>query len=198
MSELGAARIEFRYHADPSWLWKVRHETARQRPDLLLTHGFNGHLVALVTRFGARSRVPSVCSYHGPYHPSDPVRRLLEPVFNRFTEYFLRRHTLAVLSVTDSNKDYLIRRGVTEAKITVIHNGLKDLTPSEGARARLRAEWGVGPRDMVVGMASRLEPIKRNQCLISASACLAPDHPNVKTVSFGLWLVSSTKPWMAA
>ncbi len=56
MSELGADRIELRYRADPSWLWNVRHETARQRPDLLLTHGFNGHLVALVTSLGALAR----------------------------------------------------------------------------------------------------------------------------------------------
>lgn len=185
LSELGADRIEVRYRADPSWLWKVRRAIARRKPDLLLTHGYNGHLVALATGIGARSRVPNVCSYHGPYHPSDPVRRLLEPIFNRFTENFLRRHTLSILSVSGSNKDYLSRRGVTEAKITVIHNGLDDLTPSEGARARLRAEWGVGPRDMVVGTASRLDPNKGVHCLISASARLAPDHPNVKTVIVG-------------
>ena len=155
------------------------------QPDLLMTHGFNGHIVALVTRLLRKYPVVPVCSYHGEYYPTNDLRGVLIRMYNRAAEYYIRRHALGVVSVAEFSKRYLVTRGVDAGKVRVIHNGLDNLESRFEARSRLRNEWNVHPCDCLIGVASRLDPVKGVSYLVDAFAVLAPRFPKLKLVIIG-------------
>jgi len=185
LGDLDARRIWLRSRVDLSWIWKVRREITRIRPDLLMTHGFNGYFVAFVANLGVRRPVPVVCSYHGLYHATTPLRRLVAPAFNRFAEYFLRRRALGIATVAEFTRRYLVSRSVAEWKIAVIYNGLKDAPLPDGERSAVREEWGAGEGEIVIASASRLDPMKGVAHLIDAFARLAPRHRDMRLVILG-------------
>jgi hypothetical protein len=68
LERLNAHRIFIRSRADFSWIRQVMAAIRKYSPDLIMTHGFNGHFVALLTKLITRHHIPLVCSYHGLYH----------------------------------------------------------------------------------------------------------------------------------
>jgi glycosyltransferase involved in cell wall biosynthesis len=83
--------------------------------------------------------------------------------------------TIAVSPVV---RERLCRWGVRPERITVIPNGvdLCRVAFDSGARARIRAEFGLAPSDHVIGVLGRLDPNKRFDLVIeSAATLLGPD-----------------------
>ena len=132
-AELGRTRhtrVDIRGRLDRSWIGAVCREIKQRNPDVIMTHGFNAHFVAWTCQRRLSRRLPVVCSYHGPYHPASLRTYLFGFAFQRFTEYLLRRYALAVVAVAHHAKARLVRRGALAEKITVIHNGIDENSPS--------------------------------------------------------------------
>jgi glycosyltransferase involved in cell wall biosynthesis len=185
MAALDVHRIPVRGSLDPRWIRPLMREIATYAPDLIMTHGFNTHIVASIVHGLSRHPVPCVSSFHGPYHAPTAARRLLAPVFNWTTEMFLRRSARRVVSVTESAKAELVRRGVAAEKITVIHNGVMDTRCAPDIRAAVRRELKLSREALVIGIASRLEPVKGISYLFSAFERIAPQAPEARLVVVG-------------
>ncbi len=186
LEQLKAIEIHSESRFRLAWLCEAAARIQVFQPDLLMTHGHNGHAAALMLRYACGVRVPTAASYHGPYFGSSLARKLVAPVYNLLTHSFLHYRTVGVASVSTFSKHCLVSHGVPTDRITVIHNGLATCpVQRESTRGRLRSEWGVAATDLVIGTVARLEPVKGIQVLIEAYARLVRARADVRLVVVG-------------
>lgn len=185
LAALDAVVIPVRSSGDVRWIGEVRRAIARELPDCVMSHGFNGHLAVLLgTAFGAK-RPRKLASYHGSYHATTAARRLVEPVYNGFTHWYLRRRADAILNVAEYCADFLHGKGVPREKLAVVHNGIPDLAIDPDHRARLRDEWGLTAGLVAVGVASRLDPVKGLNHLLDAFARVRKSRQDTRLILIG-------------
>lgn len=165
-------------------LWKRFRE---YRPDIVHTHnpkpGVYGRLAARA------AGVPAIVNtVHGLYAMPD------DPVGKRAVVYTLERlaaaasHAELVQNLEDIPTLRSLR--IPARKLTVLGNGV-DLQRfrvdrlSSAARVARRAEWGLGPDDVVCGAVGRLVWEKGYRELFAAARLLRPTHPNLHFVVIG-------------
>jgi len=182
---LDAQKIFIKSRLDASWLRKVARFIDDLDPDIIMTHGFNGHFVALTTQIYTKRSIPFICSYHGLYHPTTLGRKIVGGVFNFMTERFIRHVAMSCVSVTFYTKNYLVQKKISTDKIEVIHNGTEDHKLMPNAREQLRNEWNIDSGEIVIGVASRLDPIKGINFLIDAFNELVNRHNNLRLLLIG-------------
>ncbi|MCD6565654.1 MAG: glycosyltransferase family 4 protein [Bacteroidales bacterium] len=187
MEQISAKKIIIKSRLDLSWLKRVAGEIDCIRPDLLMTHGSNGHIAAMLTGILTRHPARKVCSYHGQYHAPSRGRKPLEKLFDFLTQYFVRNVAFSTVSVSEYSKNYLVSKGIDSQKIRVIHNGISQYpnVSSKRARERLRAEWKVDEQEILLGVVSRLDPIKGISYLIEAFTCLTERTERLKLAVIG-------------
>jgi glycosyltransferase involved in cell wall biosynthesis len=171
---------------DLSWLWRVVAEIRRTAPHLIMTHGFNGHFVAMICRALSGQRPGLICSYHGEYYAPMSGRKLLAGLFNRFTRYHIQRQALSTVCVSEYSRNWLISKGVPHSKVVVVHNGIDaNVTSSDKKRDLIRQEWGIGREEILLGIACRLDPIKGIPYLLDALLKRVSGHRRYKLVIVG-------------
>ena len=185
LAEINAIEILIRSRCDVSWTWRLARQLKMLKPEIVMTHGFNGHFVASLMSLLKVFPGTLVCSYHGLYHPTTLFRRLLAPVFNGFTEYYIRRRAQGAVAVADCTKRYLISKHIDSDKITVVHNGIDNRATCARPRGDIRAEWNATQDDIVIGVASRIDPVKGITYLVAAFSELANKHPRIRLVIVG-------------
>lgn len=162
--------------SDLATIAAVRAVLRDRRPDVLHTHtakaGTTGRVAAL-TVGGARPQAV-VHTFHGHVLSGyfDPVR---EQAF-RLIERGLAYATDALVAVSEEVRDDLVRfRVAPSRKIEVVPYGF-DLDARVGgdpeARARKRAEVGLGNADFAIGWAGRLTSIKQPLDLVRTVAAV--------------------------
>ena len=84
------------------------------------------------------------------------------------------RLSQATVAVSPAVRDRMVNWGVPARRVTVIPNGvdLGRVTFDPAARERIRAEFGLGSGDYVIGVLGRLDPNKRFDMVIEAAAPL--------------------------
>ena len=182
---LKSEKIFIKSRKDLSWLKKVTRYINYLKPDLIMTHGFNGHFVALTTRLLNKKNIPFICSYHGLYHAMTSGRKLVEGIFNFIAERFVRHFAVSCVTVANYTKNCLVERGIAKEKITVIHNGIDDHKLPPNAREQLQDEWGIEKHEIVIGVASRLDPIKGVHFLVDAFDKLTKRYDNIRLIIIG-------------
>ena len=77
--------------------------------------------------------------------------------------------------------------GYEGGKSRIIYNGfdVDAFTPSQEARLSVRAELGLPPEAMLIGLIGRYHPAKDHANFLSAAAIFAKDHPQVHFVLSG-------------
>lgn len=186
LEKLGDRVIVHRATAwDIGWIRRLREELHAWAPDIVMSHGFNGHFMARTAAALANAPFRAVCSYHGLYHAPTPSRRLFGGIYNHFTEHYIRRRACSTVAVADYSRLHLIKKGADARRVEVIHNGISDLRGNPSAREQLRDEWGVQSGEVVVGIASRFDPIKGIACLVDAFGRVARRNPQGKLVLIG-------------
>ncbi len=185
LAVLDTVVIPVRSVADPRWISRVRRIIADEAPDCVMSHGFNGHLVSLLGCAAQGHQIKRLASYHGSYHATTRTRKLVEPIYNGFTHWYLRNRATGILNVAQYCADFLTAHGVPADKLTVVHNGIPDFQVEPGARERIRAEWGFGPEHVLIGVASRLDPVKGLEYLLQAFAGIAREQPAVRLILMG-------------
>lgn len=140
------------------------------RPDIVHTHGSKAGIVGRVGTRGCAARV--VHTVHGWGHTPDDTT-LRREIFVRL-EQTMARHTDALVAVSRDVRDEGLRCGIGEASQYVVIPALVDLEPAEpdfgSARARARAELGIGDERAVVGWVGRFVPQKDPRTLVAALA----------------------------
>ena len=150
-----------------------------------MSHGFNSHFMARIAATLSNTPFRTVCSYHGLYHAPTPAHRMIGAIYNRFTEHYIRRRACSTVAVAEYSRGYLIEKGTDPARVEVIHNGISDLEQNLSARERLREEWGIHSGEVLVGIASRFDPIKGIAGLVDAFGRVAGNYPQAKLVLIG-------------
>src|SRR6202021_420515 len=84
------------------------------------------------------------------------------------------RRARRVVAVSEGTRRTVVAAGVPAEKVMVIPNlvDVEEVSFDDVARQRLRAEWGVDERSLVVGCISRFQQRKRNDVVIDAMAHL--------------------------
>ena len=154
------------------------------RPDVI--HGFLGTpnaLLALAKPFfagipllwGIRASDIDLSSYRLRTRIVTTVESLLSAVPDR------------IVSNSEAGKRDAVDRGFPEAKMVVIPNGIDvdRFRPDAAAGLAVRAEWGVGGGERIIGMAARMDPMKGHETFLDAAARLSPGHPGYRFVLVG-------------
>jgi glycosyltransferase involved in cell wall biosynthesis len=97
------------------------------------------------------------------------------------------RFSDATIAVSATVRDRMAKWGVRPRRMTVIPNGvdLDRVAFDPGARARIRAEFGVGPGEYVIGVLGRLDPNKQFDLVIEAAAPLLDSSARLLIVGKG-------------
>lgn len=184
LHEIGAEIINIENRGDFSWLPKCHDLIDRIKPDLIFTHAFNGPVVVAALKFRYNLTLPFVCSYHGEYHAPSPARKLIAPLFNMSMHYLFRRHAAGVVCVCEYSNRFLVSRRVSADKICTVHNGL-ELSPAPNKQISLRRELNIADNSLIIGIASRIDPVKGLEFLLDAAAGLIADGAIIDIVMAG-------------
>jgi glycosyltransferase involved in cell wall biosynthesis len=172
---------------DVAALWELRGLLRRLRPDIVHTHNPKPGVYGRVA--GRLARTPVVVNtVHGLYAvPEDRWSR-------RALVYGLERLAAtcsqAELVQNPEDVETLARIGVPRAKLHLLGNGvdLARFTPGAVGAERVaerRAELGVGPDDVLVGVVGRLVAEKGYRDVFAAAALLRERCPGVRVVVVG-------------
>lgn len=183
LKEIDAYLIPIKNRFDLSWIKKILNKLESTRPDLILVHGFNGPIIARICQIFDR-RYEFICTYHGKYHPPKPSRKFFEALFNFCQIQIYKQNAKSVVAVCNYAKDLLVKRGVPNHKITIIHNGIEDKIIKID-RNIVRKRLGFDKSDFVIGTASRLDSIKGIGILIQAFHEVRKNNKNAKLLIIG-------------
>jgi 1,4-alpha-glucan branching enzyme len=141
-------------------------------PDIIHAHDSRHYTTFLSYIYSKRSRKPMILTEHG-FHSMRNVTNLLYFFYNKLVSRKIFRQAEKVIAVSDSLKKELVRLGVPEKKIAVVHNAidLQDYSPK--AKQVLKSEFG----KRMVFSAGRLIEEKGFQHLIRAVPCILKEFP---------------------
>ncbi|MCP4591334.1 MAG: glycosyltransferase family 4 protein [bacterium] len=106
----------------------------------------------------------------------------------RLLERHAGRRTHALVSVADAMTAQAVAAGIAPAdKFCTIRSGMETagFAPDEATRAAVRAEWGVGADEVLVGTVARLFTNKGYEDLLAALPRVARECPNARFVWVG-------------
>jgi glycosyltransferase involved in cell wall biosynthesis len=80
-----------------------------------------------------------------------------------------------------------VAEGYAGQQMVVVPNGIdtERFHQDRAAGRALRAAWGVGDRERLIGLVARLDPMKDHPTFLRAAALLAADRPDVRFVCVG-------------
>jgi glycosyltransferase involved in cell wall biosynthesis len=141
------------------------------RPATVMTSGTMPGLVGqiIARRIGARH----IVNYHR--QPAIDLNRQ-----ERVLDRIVLQACDGVLAVAESQRSWLLGRGVPDRRITVIPNGIEPaaLVPTE-TRLNIRSSLGLVPSDVLVLMLAALRPEKRADLFAAAVSSAKQRNPQV-------------------
>lgn len=167
---------------DLAWIRHARRLIRTRRVALIHAHEFAmnsyGALMSYLTG------VPGIATVHGRGYYAARLRRRL------VYRFVARRSTMVAVS-EDIRRLLIGTVGVRPDRVRTIWNGVEldrfRLDPERAAQLReqVRAEWGVGPDQPVVGTVGNLDPVKGHAYLIDAAAPVCRAYPTAMFVIAG-------------
>jgi glycosyltransferase involved in cell wall biosynthesis len=155
-------------------------EVRRQRYDVLDAWIYPLDVLAVMTR--PFTRVPIVISGRRNMLPHDAFGPL-SPSIDRV----MRRGTDVVVANSEAAARYAVAMHRTDPRrLRVIRNGVAPAgTASLDGRAAIRAGFGAGAEDVVIGCVANLRPEKRHDLLLGAFAGVLAERPSSRLVLVG-------------
>lgn len=92
-----------------------------------------------------------------------------------------------VVANAEAGKRDQLARGAAARRIAVVPNGIDvaRFKPDPQARRELRADWGLEPGDLAIGLVARLDPMKGHGIFLEAAARAAALRPGLRFVVIG-------------
>jgi glycosyltransferase involved in cell wall biosynthesis len=182
---LDALRREIHPLRDAQSYYGIRRAIRGYRPDVVQTHSGKAGLLG---RMAAHSlRVPAIVhTVHGaPFHPYQGrgARAVL-----RACERYAAARCDALVSVADAMTELMVAARVSpREKFTTIYSGMdvKPFLAADEHRARVRAELGYGPDDVVIGKIARLFYLKGHEYLVRAAETVIARQPRARFLLVG-------------
>jgi len=172
------ASIPFRVIAergrfDRSVVPALRSAAAELRPDVIQSHAVKSHFLVRQSRL--HRQLPWVAFHHGYTWPDLKVR-----LYNQLDRWSLRA-ARQVLTVSRPFRQELIRAGVRQERVEVIHNAIDaDWGRRGAAPPGLREQLGIAPNEQVILMVGRLSREKDHHTLLEAAVQLRTAAPQLR------------------
>jgi glycosyltransferase involved in cell wall biosynthesis len=159
------------------WWWLVR-EMRRRRIDILHTHMLGSNIWGAL--IGPLVPVPVLIAHeHSWSWQGQHFRRLLD-------RHLVARRADAVVAVSRLDRRLLTEvEGIPPEKTRYIPMGIPTLPPPRTEPAAVRAEFGIGPDQPVVGAVAALRPQKNFDLLIHSVAALREEFPGIRLLIVG-------------
>ncbi len=144
---------------------RLRQFADREGAEILHAHQCTPFFQAMLCR-GLTGRRPVVFTEHGRHFPDIPSRK--RAIVNRL---LLKRCDRLFGCGAAVRQALIDNEGLPESRVEVIYNGvdLKALSkPTQGARERVRAEFGYSASDFVAVQVARLHELKDHQTALKA------------------------------
>lgn len=102
-------------------------------------------------------------------------------------ECWLSRFANKIICNSYAGLEYAANNGFPRDKMQVIQNGIDTdrFRPDIAARERMRKEWKIADKDILIGLVARLDPMKDHPTFLQAAAKLAQKHANIRFVCVG-------------
>lgn len=163
---------------------KVKQLLRELRPDILHTHsskaGILGRRAAYVLG------IPCVHTIHGAafHYGQHPLAQRVYRWAEKWAEPYCDR----IISVADAMTEQYLAAGIGQPdKYVTIYSGfdVEPLLAPPIHRESLRAEWGFGPEDVVIGKIGRLFPLKGHESLLAVAEDVVAACPQARFVFVG-------------
>ena len=185
-AEINTVPFNIRNSGDLSAVRQIARLIIARSVDVVHVHARRDFMVAVLGAWLARPerRLLGAPAPRVVLH-SHLLRPLGEPP--RLAGKFFAAGADAVIAVSRATEDFLnTQHRFRPGLVRCITNGVNDdfFVPFQEARHRLRAEWGIAPHELVLGMVGRLFQ-KGQTHLLAAVAHLAHDFPGLRVVLVG-------------
>jgi glycosyltransferase involved in cell wall biosynthesis len=184
---------------NPLLLVRLAKWMRESRPDVIHTWMYHANLVgALAARLS--TDVPLVWSiHHNSLDPRVDKRRTM--LVNQACALASRRVPARIVCCSEAALRLHRDLGYDAEKLEVIPNGfdLDQVKPDPAAHAALRAELGVLPETLLIGIVARFHPHKDHRNFIRAAARLHAVEPDVHFVLCGMgvtWSNTELAEWI--
>ena len=165
--------------------FKLKSFLRKGRFHIVHTHtakaGALGRLAALYANVPVILHTPHGHNFYGYFNPLSS--KMIESI-----ERYLARFTDAIIALTElEKKDFVRYKVAPESKMRVIYQGLEldDYTKSVSDKNSLKKLLRIQPEDMVVGVVSRIEPVKGVIYFVQAAKLVLERIPNAKFIIAG-------------
>jgi glycosyltransferase involved in cell wall biosynthesis len=160
---------------------KLAERFRRARVDIIHAHQCTPWFYAALSRL-SHSSPRLLLEEHGRFYPEVTNRK--RAFINR---HLIRRLTHAFVAVSDDIRRRLeIYEGLDARQVEVIYNGIAAPAPlPDDERGALRASFGIGPGDFVIGTVGRFDTIKNLPMLVGALASVGQAAPRVRGLLVG-------------
>jgi glycosyltransferase involved in cell wall biosynthesis len=150
-------------------LWKL---IRREKPQVMemFTHDTNMLVLPLAWLAGVPVRIPT---HHGMI---DGFPRWRE----RIHTWMVNHLSQGIVAVSDLTMKKALEEGIRAEKIIVIPNGIVPVAVDEVNRSEVRAQMGVGEKDILLLSVGRLVYQKAHEYLVAAMPAVLKENPNVK------------------
>lgn len=170
---------------DPATLRALTRMFKSERPQIVHTHSSKAGILG---RMAAKeANVPVIIhSIHGPpFH--ERQSRISNWAF-RMAEKSVAGCTNRFISVADAMTDQFAAAGIApREKFVTIYSGMEvePFLKDDGARERVRAEFGMAPDDIVIGKIARLFHLKGHEDVLRAFPDVLKRHPKARLFFVG-------------
>lgn len=155
------------------------------KPAIIHTHGVRANVLGRLANKNEGFPAKLVTTVHSVLALDYPTfwKRLIFDRFEKWTWRYVDRFIL----VSRAMKQDLVKVGMPEQKISVIHNAIQlpAEPPVRPEHSKLREELGLPQDAVLAGTVARLHPVKGHTYLIQAIARLQTSHPDVHYVWMG-------------
>jgi glycosyltransferase involved in cell wall biosynthesis len=165
------------------FLWRLRRAVADSRPDILFGDMSPANELAWLAGRAAGARVAwAVQSSYVNFSDYDWL-----PAFLHRLGALLSPRADLIIANSHAGRRYHEEEGYSTDRMIVIHNGIDTATykPDREAGERVRAAWGVGPEQKLIGVVARIDPMKDHPTFLRAAARLSRDEPDARFVCVG-------------
>jgi glycosyltransferase involved in cell wall biosynthesis len=169
----------------PLRLARLARTVRASRPDVVQTWMYHADLLGgLAARLGTRARV-----VWGIHHSAldRGTSRATTRMVARACARLSRTVPDRIVCVSQASRDQHAAAGYAADRMVVIPNGfdLERFRPDPAARRAVRAELGIGEREVVIGLVARVEPPKDHPGFLEAAGRLARRAPEVRFLLCG-------------
>jgi len=148
------------------------------RFNIVHCHQYSLYAYGWFAHWGTRAKV--VFTEHGRFHLDKHRKKA------RFLNPFIARTSHKLVTISSATRDALVEyEYLPLERISIIYNGISQLTVCKQKRLFLREELGISPGETVIGTVARVDPVENQALMLRAKRALLDQGFRVKLILVG-------------